>query len=352
VSSDLASTNTEVSDRAALERGQARLIEAEQVSRYLWAGQAAAGRVVLDAGCGTGYGSRVLAASGAGQVTGVDVASAVLAMAASEMPASVRLQAGDLHKLDFEDDKFELIVCFEVIEYVGEPLTVLEELVRVLAPGGLLLVSSPNRDVHQAGNPSVNAFTSAELERALATRLSRVRLLRQQDYVASALVSDDPARRRDSGADHLALHEFAVDPPPDAMYTIAMASDAELPAMRDLAAMGGTDPVREWLSALAVQAATIADKDHQIDELHARLAERDRLTELLGEAELRSAEVPELKQRISDLEYELAAAHSATAAARQEADQLDRMLLYGRRMLRYVRPLMQPLRRLRRKLRG
>ena len=62
--------------------------------------------------------------------------------------------------------------------------------------------------------------------------------------------------------------------------------------------------------------------------------------------------MPELNLRIADLEFELEAARSAAAAARQEADQLDRMLMYGRRMLRYVRPFIQPLRRLRRKLRG
>ncbi len=103
---------------------------------------------------------------------------------------------------------------------------------------------------------------------------------------------------------------------------------------------------------METQTAQIADKDDQIEGLRARLDERDRLAKLLADAEGRSAEVPELRLRIADLERELEDARRAGAAARQEADQLDRMLMYGRRMLRFIRPLIKPLRRLRRKLRG
>lgn len=80
--------------------------------------------------------------------------------------------------------------------------------------------------------------------------------------------------------------------------------------------------------------------------------ERQRLAELLVEAEQRLAAVPELELRIADLEYELAEARRQTALARQEAQQLDQMLMYGRRTLRYVRPLINPLRNARRRLRG
>ena len=106
------------------------------------------------------------------------------------------------------------------------------------------------------------------------------------------------------------------------------------------------------LRAVTTQSAQIAEAGHQIEDLQARLDERDRLAELLGAAEGRSAEVPELKLRITDLELALEDERRAAAAARKEADQLDRMLMYGRRMLWFVRPLIEPLRRLRRKFRG
>jgi O-antigen biosynthesis protein len=354
VESDLASVRNGISERFVPEQDQGRLIEVEHVSRYQWAAQAAKDRLVLDAGCGTAYGSRLLAGGGAREVVGVDIARAVLETVAGAMPASVRLQTGDLRQLDFEDDTFELVVCFEVIEHVADPFAMLDELIRVLAPGGLLLVSSPNRNVYPPGNPHhLHEFVPAELEAELAARLPHVRLLRQRDYVVSALLSDATSGHGDGAAvEGVRVQKLSAERPGDEVYTIAIASDAELPEIPELAALTGTLELREWLSVFETQTRAIADKDSYIDELTARLADRDRLARLLSDAEHRLAEVPELNQRVADLEFELEAARSVAVAARQEADQLDRMLMYGRRMLRYVRPFIQPLRRLRRKLRG
>lgn len=97
---------------------------------------------------------------------------------------------------------------------------------------------------------------------------------------------------------------------------------------------------------------TLGNRDEYIAELEARVQERDQLAALLVEAEQRGAEVPELRHRIADLEAQLAAARSAEAQARQEARELDQMLMYGRRMLRYARPLIKPLRDARRRLRS
>lgn len=352
--SDLAGTRNGVSERFVPEQDQGRLIEVEHVSRYQWAAQAAKDRTVLDAGCGTGYGTRLLAAAGAREVVGVDIARAVLDTVAADMPETVRLQVGDVRKLDFDDDMFELVVCFEVIEHVEDPSTVLDELVRVLAPGGLLMISSPNRGVYPAGNPHhLHEFVPAELEAELAARLAHVRLLRQNDYVVSAVLSDATAGQGDGTAiQNLALHKLVANSPGDEVYTLAIASASDLPEIPEVATMTGTLELREWMSVFETQTQAIGEKDNYIDELQSRLGERDRLVELLGDAERRLAEMPELELRIADLEFDLAAARSAAEAARREARELDQMLMYGRRMLRYVRPLIKPLRQARRKLRS
>ena len=90
----------------------------------------------------------------------------------------------------------------------------------------------------------------------------------------------------------------------------------------------------------------------RIEELQDLVADRDRLAALLVDAEQRLAEVPELTQRIAALESELALTRHSVEVARLEAQQLDQMLMYGRRMLRYVRPAIKPLRDARRRLRG
>lgn len=351
---DLAGTRSGISERFVPDQDQGRLIEVEHVSRYRWAAQLARDRRVLDAGCGTAYGARLLAEGGARQVLGLDIAQSVLEAVGPSMPEAVRLQAGDLRRLELDDDAFELVVCFEVLEHLDDPSAVLDELVRVLAPDGLLLVSSPNRDVYQPGNPHhVHEFTPRELESELASRLHHVRLLRQHDYIVSAVLPDAAvAQGQGARLEDLSLHKLTVGSPGDETYTIAMASDAELPEAGALGAMTGPLELREWLAVFQTQTSAIADKDNYIDDLETRIKERDRVAELLLDAEQRLAGVPELQQRIADLEYELAAAREDAAAARREAWELDQMLMYGRRMLRFVRPAIKPLRQVRRRLRG
>jgi ubiquinone/menaquinone biosynthesis C-methylase UbiE len=353
VESDLAGTRNGISERFAPDQDQGRLIEVEHVSRYRWAAQAAAGRRVLDAGCGTGYGSRLLAEAGAREVVGVDIAQAVLEAVASAMPEAVRLRAGDLRKLELGDGGFDLVVCFETIEHVANPQVVLDELVRVLAPGGLLLISSPNRGVHPPGNPHhLHEFTPSELEAELAARLGHVELRRQADYVVSAVLTDATYAQGDGVAPaDVTVHKLSAGVAGEEIYTVAMASDSDLPAIGEVAAMTGTLELSEWMSVFETQTGAIGDKDSYIEELEARLQERDRVAELLADAEGRLAGVPELQLRIGDLERDLADAQSAAEAARQEARELDQMLMYGRRMLRHVRPLIKPLRTVRRRLR-
>ena len=98
--SDLAGTRDGVAERFVPDRDRGRLIEAEHVSRYRWAAQIAAGRTVLDAGCGTAYGCALLAEAGAREVVGVDRAADVLAAVAGDLPETVTLQTGDLNALD------------------------------------------------------------------------------------------------------------------------------------------------------------------------------------------------------------------------------------------------------------
>lgn len=352
VHDDLAGAPDGSSERFVPEYDRGRLIEVERVARYRWAAQIAEGRAVLDAGCGTGYGSAILADAGASEVRGVDIAAAMLETIAPRLPASVLLEPGDVRSLQFEDARFDLIVCFEVIEHLHEPFAALDELVRVLAPDGILLLSSPNRGVYPPGNPHHrHEFVPHELAAALRERLPHVDLMRQTDHLVSAVLSDETLRVGDGGLANLDIHKLESAQPGSEIYTVAIASRAPLPALRELAALTGTLEMREWLSVFDVQTRAIGEKDDYIAELEERLGERDRLAELLTESELRLAYVPEHQARIAELELELESARSDAETAHREARELDRALLYGRRVLRHARPLVQLLRRIRRRLR-
>lgn len=338
MSTDYAGTKDGISERFAPDQDRGRLIEVEHVARYRWAAQAAAGRTVLDAGCGTAYGTALLADAGAAEVVGVDIAESVLDAMAPHMPPTVSLEAGDLRQLTYADDRFDLIVCFEVIEHFEKPLVVLDELVRVLARGGLLLISSPNRGVYPDGNPHhFHEFTHDELEAELSSRLANVRLVRQHDYIASAVL-DDPGYAQ-GAADPLRgveLRKLVTGKPGDELYTIASASDGPLPDLPQLAALTGPFELKEWITVADAQTGAIASKDATIRELQERMAERDRVAELLTEAEQRVAGIADLRQRIADLERDLATERDAHRESRELIQVLEERLMRSERVLREV----------------
>ena len=78
----------------------------------------------------------------------------------------------------------------------------------------------------------------------------------------------------------------------------------------------------------------------------------DALAALLIDAEQRLARVPDLEARIGELERELGESRAQLAASQEEVLRLDQMLMYGRRALRLVRPLITPLRDARRRMHG
>src|SRR3954468_20836377 len=79
-----------------------KLIDAEHRGRYWWAAALARGKRVLDAGCGTGYGSNILAAAGAAAVAAVDVAEHVIADARKTAHPGVVFECVDLASLPFD----------------------------------------------------------------------------------------------------------------------------------------------------------------------------------------------------------------------------------------------------------
>jgi 2-polyprenyl-6-hydroxyphenyl methylase/3-demethylubiquinone-9 3-methyltransferase len=104
-----------------------------------------AGKTAIDVGCGAGLLTEPLARLGA-EVTGLDAAAENVA-AASAHAAAVGLQidyrCADIETLDGE--QFDLVTSMEVIEHVTDPAAFIAALGRALAPGGLMLLSTPNR---------------------------------------------------------------------------------------------------------------------------------------------------------------------------------------------------------------
>lgn len=103
---------------------------------------------VLDVACGPGNFTRDFArAAGAGLVVGLDASGPMLDVAVRETEsANVAYLRGDAAELPFRDGSFDAICCFAALYLIEEPMRAVEEIVRVLAPGGrVALLSSCNR---------------------------------------------------------------------------------------------------------------------------------------------------------------------------------------------------------------
>jgi SAM-dependent methyltransferase len=233
--------------------------EVEHQARYNWAAQLAAGREVLDAGCGVGWGTLRLADAGAARAVGVDIDEPALANARERANGRAEFVKGDLLALPFGDASFDFAVCFEAIEHVSDPHRALDELRRVIRPVALLAVSSPNRGVYPAGNPHhLHELTSQELEESLRHRFANVRMYRQQTHLA-ALLADDCAHAQANPASEISGHLYKTSGgrPGDELYTIGLASDGELPALDGVAVLGAMG-LHERVNALEHQAMLAA----------------------------------------------------------------------------------------------
>lgn len=105
------------------------------------------GRRLLDAGCGTGLFSQAAVERGA-DVTSLDVGPELLEQVARKCES--RRVVGDVAAMPFGDGEFDIVVNTEVIEHTPDPERAVRELVRVLAPGGTLVITTPNRVWHPA----------------------------------------------------------------------------------------------------------------------------------------------------------------------------------------------------------
>ena len=122
-----------------------------------------AGRDVLEAGCGEGY--------GADCVIGLDYDESAVEHVKARYPR-VSMLHGNLAELPLPDGDVDVVVNFQVIEHLWDQGQFVVECLRVLRPGGVLLMSTPNRITFSPGRDTpINPFHTRELIAAELTEL-------------------------------------------------------------------------------------------------------------------------------------------------------------------------------------
>lgn len=233
------------------------VIALEHLHRYALASELAVGKRVLDIACGEGYGSALLAQT-ARSVCGVDISPHAIAHAKHKYAhPKVEFVVGSCADIPFGEGMIDLVVSFETIEHHDAHEAMFTEIKRVLRPGGILVMSSPDKLEYTERANHRNAFHVKELyaqefAQLVERHFAHVAMFGQRVLYASAiLLARQPGqtveyfREQDSPIQSV---EGIVRP----CYQVAVASDGSLPRLTSslFEQIGESDPEIKRLSQL------------------------------------------------------------------------------------------------------
>ena len=281
----------------------------EHLARYRFANRIAAGLNqaphVLDAGCGSGYGTAELAA--AASVTATDIAAEAIAYARTRFArGNVRFVQAACEALPFSAAAFDLVTAFEVIEHLDGWRELLAEANRVLKASGILLVSTPNRDYYEEsrGTAGPNPFHRHEFDgkeflEALGAVFPHVRLWTQNHAEGIVFSPREPAATMAeiSGASDTA----------SAHFYFAACSQSPIVATAANAAFA-------WIPS---SANVLRERGHHIAKLGDELTKKDAWLQQTLE------EHSELQRRHEDLKAELERQNDWAAALDRNVKKRD-----------------------------
>lgn len=243
----------------------------EHLHRYAAAVPLTAGKNVLDIASGEGYGGNLLAKY-ANSVVGVDISMQAVEHANRKYKQpNLEFRVGSADQIPMSDNSLDIVVSFETLEHHDKHEQMLAEITRVLRPGGLLIMSTPDRR-YFGGNPyHVKELDLNEFRELLKKYFTNVEIYFQKTYFGSLIVPEE--KKNTSGMEifygdyqiidsHLTIHEPT--------YNLCLASNQTLQQLQPSFFDG-----KPALDRLKDTAELVGRKEKQIQHL---LDEKRRLT--------------------------------------------------------------------------
>ncbi len=135
----------------------------EHYHRYAYAQRIVNNKTVLDAACGEGYGTDMLAQH-AKQAYGIDIDTETIKHSQSRYKReNLQFRQGSCTDLPFEDSTFDVVISFETLEHLAEQSQMLNEFNRVLKKDGILIISTPDKKHYSDATGFQNEYHVKEL---------------------------------------------------------------------------------------------------------------------------------------------------------------------------------------------
>ena len=266
----------------------------EHYHRYLAVKSLVKDKVVLDAACGAGYGSFILS-SEAQKVIGIDISEEAIEYARKQYQKDNLIYlVNSIEKIELEDHSVDVIVSFETIEHVDEELQhrFLKQIKRVLKKDGLLIMSTPDREIYSQlvnyqNEYHIKEFTKVEYEQFLKSYFAHIHLFTQGFKVTSVINDQTRSPLLTNISDASIKDDYSIDE----KYLIAICSDnAEL-----VEEINFNSIVLESGKKYNTQIRRILDLQIEVEERNTHLqkldAEIERLTQVLSIKDLQLKEL-------------------------------------------------------------
>ncbi|MBU0636981.1 class I SAM-dependent methyltransferase [Patescibacteria group bacterium] len=168
---------------------QENIIYNEHLIRYQFVSKLVLGKTVLDIACGSGYGSKMLAKAGAIKVIAIDASQSAIENAKKNFQHNnIEYKIGDATKTGLEKNTVDLIVSMETIEHLSDVEGFLQELARVVKDDGLVIISTPNKEVSECQNPfHFREYAEKEFDSILKKYFQYCLIIKQYNCIASCL---------------------------------------------------------------------------------------------------------------------------------------------------------------------
>jgi SAM-dependent methyltransferase len=299
--------------------------EIEHLHRYMLAREWCRDKDILDVASGEGYGTALLAQV-AQNAIGVEISPEAVEHANGAYGReNLEYLQGDARKLPLPDASRDIVISFETIEHFAEQEAFLEEVKRVLRPGGLFVVSSPDRDNYSPADTPANPYhvkelTGAEFEGLLRSKFAYLSMVLQRPVFGSVLLPAAvgeavPLCFERRGDEYFEASAGLARP----QYFIAFASDAPPPALPasvyvDTGRLGMMNPVQADAALRAALAELTPVRQAHADELALRQQFQERCTALTNELGVCGSDLTGARSAIETLSQ----VHADELALRQQ----------------------------------